>query len=118
LRKDAVAVPVTNAATVVSPVLPLDPGSYALSAKLYLVGDPTANPPSLVTCALVNSASLILDSTQASVPRDRSVPVSLAATLEVPDPSDSVRVVCSTGDVATPTAVSVKLIALQVGELG
>jgi hypothetical protein len=44
------------------------------------------------------------------------VPVSLAAALQVPAEGDSVRVDCSSADAVT--AMSVKLIALQVGELG
>jgi hypothetical protein len=117
LQVAAADIVVTNADTPVSPDLVLSPGRYLLSAKLYVVSDPT-DEPAVVACALAGAASGVLDSTETFVPRNRSAPLVLTATLEVPDQGDSVTVVCSTPAVATPTAMSVKLIALQVGELG
>jgi hypothetical protein len=93
----------------------LAPGRYVLSAKAYFESG-GMDDNARVLCELVGTESGMLDATVTFVPKNRPVPLVLASVLDVGDLGDVVRVACSTQDAATPTAMSVKLIALQVGE--
>jgi hypothetical protein len=116
---DADGISVGTVATDVSPQIALGSGSYVLSAKLVLVTQPM-DDASLVTCTVTSAASGAVDSSSATLLKNvRALPVALAGTLEVPIQGDSVRVVCTRlQGMDPPTAKSVKLIALLVGELG
>ena len=104
--------------TNVSTDLALGPGSYVLSAKLYLVMTGPVDE-ALVTCGLVSVVSGVVDTTIASAMRNRPAPLGLTATLAVPAQGDTVRVLCTQDDAAAaPRARSVKLIAIQVGDPG
>ena len=110
-------VSVLTSPTNVSGNLVLAPGTYVLSAKLFLVTDNTGD--AVITCGLVSDVSGALDTTNVSAMRNRSVALGLTATLVVGTDGDRVRVRCShNGDEAVPKAMSVKLIAIQVGGLG
>ena len=105
---------VLTTATNVSGNLVLDPGSYALSAKLYIMND--QNGDAVVTCGLVSAAPVPLDTTVVSVMKNRSVALALATTLDVGASGNTVRVRCIQNNAeAVPKAMSVKLIAIQVG---
>ena len=105
----------------VSPSLTLTTGSYFVTAKLSLSDLEAGTPEVIVTCRLESDVPELLDTAEASISPDEAATVNLATTLDVMDASVDVVVRCAA--LALPigkslSAMSVQLIALQVGELG
>jgi Collagen triple helix repeat (20 copies) len=102
------ATPIEAPDTLVSGVLSLEPGSYVLSAKLYVTHSESTM---IVTCMLVGGGPDPLDLTTVTVHMGEFQALSLAGTEVIASPG-TVFVTC-TGQTGA-TALSVQLIAIRV----
>jgi Collagen triple helix repeat (20 copies) len=103
------ATPIEAPDTLVSGVLSLEPGSYVLSAKLYVTHSESISMT--VTCMLVGGGPDPLDLTTVTVDMGEFQALSLAGTEVIASPG-TVFVTC-TGQTGA-TALSVQLIAIRV----